>query len=68
MMDVDEVIEMLSKLSYEEALAYWISGGEREEAKLYKELAREQGRSVLGRVLSRSLKSSQKTPRGTPRS
>lgn len=38
MMDVDEVIEMLSKLSYEEALAYWISG-EREEAKLYKELA-----------------------------
>lgn len=38
MMDVDEVIEMLSKLSYEEALAYWISG-EKEEAKLYRELA-----------------------------
>ncbi|NJF25124.1 ferritin family protein [Thermococcus sp. Bubb.Bath] len=38
MMDVDEVIGMLSKLSYEETLAYWISG-EKEEAELYKELA-----------------------------
>jgi len=38
MIDIDEVVDMLSKLSYEEALTYWISG-EREEAKLYRELA-----------------------------
>ncbi|ASJ02072.1 rubrerythrin [Thermococcus profundus] len=38
MMEVDEVIGKLENLSYEEALAYWISG-EKEEAKLYKELA-----------------------------
>lgn len=36
MMDVDEVIEMFLKLSYEEVLVYWISG-EREEVKFYKE-------------------------------
>jgi rubrerythrin len=38
MMDIDEVIEKLSNLSYEEALAYWIRG-EKEEAELYRELA-----------------------------
>ncbi|WP_297508402.1 ferritin family protein [Thermococcus sp.] len=38
MLDVEEVIEMLSKLSYEEALAYWIKS-EREEAEFYRQLA-----------------------------
>ena len=38
MLELKDVIERLKVLSYEEALAYWISG-EREEAKLYKELA-----------------------------
>jgi len=38
MLDVDEVIEMLSRLSYEEALAYWIRS-EEEEAEFYRELA-----------------------------
>ncbi len=39
MYDVDEVVERLARLSYEEALAYWISG-ERKEAELYSELAK----------------------------
>jgi rubrerythrin len=38
MMSVDDIIDTLSKLSYEEALAYWMLG-EREEAKFYRELA-----------------------------
>jgi len=38
MLDVEEVIERLSKLSYEEALAYWIRS-EREEAEFYRQLA-----------------------------
>jgi rubrerythrin len=38
MMDIDDIIEMLSKLSHEEALAYWVTG-EREEAELYEGLA-----------------------------
>ena len=37
-LDVDEVIEGLSKLSYEEALAYWIES-ERGEAEFYRQLA-----------------------------
>ncbi|MDK2913206.1 MAG: hypothetical protein PWQ79_121 [Thermococcaceae archaeon] len=52
MMDVDDVIEMLSKLSYEEALAYWISG-EKEEAKLYKELAERAKALGLGESIVR---------------
>ncbi|WP_394335133.1 ferritin-like domain-containing protein [Thermococcus pacificus] len=38
MIDVEEIIERLSKLSYEEALAYWIKS-EREEAEFYRQLA-----------------------------
>ncbi|WP_297523652.1 ferritin family protein [Thermococcus sp.] len=38
MLDVDEVIEGLSKLSYEEGLAYWIKS-ERGEAEFYRQLA-----------------------------
>ena len=38
MLDVEEVIERLQKISYEEALAYWIAS-EREEAEFYRELA-----------------------------
>ncbi len=38
MIDIDEVVEKLSRLSYEEALAYWIKS-EREEAEFYRELA-----------------------------
>ncbi len=38
MLDVEEVIEKLSELSYEEALAYWIAS-EREEAEFYRKLA-----------------------------
>lgn len=52
MMDVDDVIEMLSKLSYEEALDYWISG-EKEEAKLYKELAERAKALGLGESIVR---------------
>lgn len=52
MMDVDDIIEMLSKLSYEEALDYWISG-EKEEAKLYKELAERAKALGLGESIVR---------------
>ena len=38
MMDVDEIVEELSKLSYREALAYWIAS-EEEEAEFYGKLA-----------------------------
>nr|WP_297498010.1 ferritin family protein [Thermococcus sp.] len=38
MLDVEEVIEKLSKLSYKEALAYWIKS-EKEEAEFYGKLA-----------------------------
>ncbi|GAB6136635.1 ferritin family protein [Thermococcus prieurii] len=38
MLDVDDVIERLQKLSYEEALAYWIAS-ELEEAEFYRKLA-----------------------------
>ena len=38
MMDVDEIVEELSKLSYREALAYWIAS-EKEEAEFYGKLA-----------------------------
>ena len=38
MLDVEEVIERLQKISYEEALAYWIAS-EREEAEFYRGLA-----------------------------
>jgi rubrerythrin len=38
MINVEDIIETLSNLSYEEALAYWISG-EKEEAELYRKLA-----------------------------
>ncbi len=37
-LDVDEVIEGLSKLSYEEGLAYWVKS-ERGEAEFYRQLA-----------------------------
>jgi rubrerythrin len=39
MYDVHEVVEALSKLSYKDALAYWVEG-EKEEAEFYRELAR----------------------------
>ena len=38
MVDKDEVVEKLSRLSYEDVLAYWVKS-EREEAEFYKELA-----------------------------
>ncbi|WP_456368660.1 ferritin-like domain-containing protein [Thermococcus sp.] len=38
MLEVDEIIEQLKKLNYEEALAYWIAS-EREEAEFYRQLA-----------------------------
>ncbi|ASJ10613.1 rubrerythrin [Thermococcus sp. P6] len=38
MYDVDEIIEGLARLGYDEVLAYWIKG-EREEAGFYRELA-----------------------------
>ncbi|WP_457750550.1 ferritin-like domain-containing protein [Thermococcus sp.] len=38
MLDVDDVIERLSRVSYEEAVAYWIES-EREEAEFYRKLA-----------------------------
>ncbi len=38
MLDVDDVIERLSRASYEEAVAYWIES-EREEAEFYRRLA-----------------------------
>ncbi len=38
MLDVEEIIEKLQTLSYEEALAYWIAS-EREEAEFYRKLA-----------------------------
>ncbi len=38
MLDVDETVERLSKLSYAEALAYWIES-EREETEFYRQLA-----------------------------
>jgi rubrerythrin len=50
MYDVHEVVEALSKLSYREALAYWIEG-EREEAKFYRELARRARDLGLGEEL-----------------
>ncbi|NJE05093.1 rubrerythrin [Thermococcus sp. M36] len=50
MYDVDEVVEALSKLSYEEALAYWI-WGEKKEAEFYGELARRARNLGLGREL-----------------
>jgi len=42
MIDVEEIIEMLSRLSYEEALAYWIKS-EEEEAEFYRQLAERAG-------------------------
>ncbi|WP_297074295.1 ferritin family protein [Thermococcus sp.] len=38
MLEVEEIIEQLEGLNYEEALAYWIAS-EREEAKFYRQLA-----------------------------
>jgi len=38
LLDVEEVVERLSKISYEDALAYWIKS-EREEAEFYRQLA-----------------------------
>nr|WP_297519963.1 ferritin family protein [Thermococcus sp.] len=38
MIDVEEIIERLSKLGYEEALAYWVKS-EMEEAQFYRQLA-----------------------------
>ncbi len=38
MIDVEEIIERLSKLGYDEALAYWVKS-EREEAQFYRQLA-----------------------------
>ncbi len=38
MYDLEEIVEALSKLSYEEAMAYWIEG-EKKEAEFYSELA-----------------------------
>jgi len=62
-MDVDDIVEMLSRLSYEEALAYWISG-EREEARLYGELAERAKALGLGegivKVFERLSKDSEK--------
>nr|WP_048149664.1 ferritin family protein [Palaeococcus ferrophilus] len=51
MYDVEDVVRALSKLSYEEALAYWIEG-EREEAKFYRELARRTRDLKLGEELA----------------
>ncbi|MBP1911334.1 ferritin-like domain-containing protein [Thermococcus stetteri] len=63
MLELDEVIERLEKLSYEEALAYWIAG-EKEEAKLYKELAKRAKALGLGKsvveVLEKLSKDSKK--------
>ncbi|NJE43142.1 ferritin family protein [Thermococcus sp. GR6] len=39
MYDVDEIIETLQKLNYEEVLAYWIES-EKEEAKFYRKLTK----------------------------
>ncbi|WP_054840877.1 ferritin-like domain-containing protein [Thermococcus peptonophilus] len=66
MIDVDDVIDMLSKLSYEEALAYWISGGEKEEAKLYGGELAERARALglggesIARVFEKLSKDSQR--------
>jgi len=38
MLDVEDIVEKLQRLSYEEALAYWIAS-EREEAEFYRRLA-----------------------------
>ncbi len=38
MLEVEEIIEQLKRLNYEEALAYWIAS-EREEAEFYRQLA-----------------------------
>lgn len=50
MYDVHRVVEALSRLSYEEALAYWIEG-EKEEAKFYRELAKRARDLRLGEEL-----------------
>ncbi len=50
MYDVHEVVEALSKLSYKDALAYWIEG-EKEEAEFYRELARRARNLGLGEAL-----------------
>ncbi|ASJ08114.1 rubrerythrin [Thermococcus siculi] len=50
MYDVDEIVEALSRLSYEEALAYWIEG-EKKEAEFYSELARRARDLGLGEEL-----------------
>ena len=47
MLDVDEVIERLSRVGYEEAVAYWIES-EREEAEFYRELAERARNLSLG--------------------
>ncbi|WP_343044045.1 ferritin-like domain-containing protein [Thermococcus camini] len=53
MYGVHEVVDALSKLSYEEALAYWIEG-EKEEAEFYRELARRARNLGLGEELVRT--------------
>ena len=53
MLDVDEIVDELSKLSYREALAYWIKS-EREEAEFYRELARRARDLGLGESLVRT--------------
>jgi len=53
MYDVHEVVEALSKLSYKDALAYWIEG-EKEEAEFYRELARRARDLGLGEELVRT--------------
>nr|WP_148883788.1 ferritin family protein [Thermococcus aciditolerans]QEK15925.1 rubrerythrin [Thermococcus aciditolerans] len=50
MYDVHEVVEALSRLSYRDALAYWIEG-EKEEAEFYRELARRARNLGLGEGL-----------------
>ncbi|NJE04205.1 ferritin family protein [Thermococcus sp. MV11] len=50
MYDVEGVVEALSKLSYEEVLAYWIAS-ELEEARFYRELARRARNLGLGEEL-----------------
>ncbi|NJE61937.1 ferritin family protein [Thermococcus sp. 21S7] len=50
MYDVHEVVEALSRLSYRDALAYWIEG-EKKEAEFYRELARRARNLGLGEEL-----------------